>query len=71
MALSDKQKKIIMAGIGISKRRGAGKDFIEIVENKITGATLTAFVSALKTELIAMKTARKTAIQSEITNLNA
>ena len=71
MALTDKQKEIITRGTKLRDNKGDNKSFIDIVEEKITGTTLTNFVDALKTEIVARNNARKTAIDADNTDINS
>jgi hypothetical protein len=70
MALTDKQKNILRRGFKISTDAGAGKSFVQILEENLTAAKLSEIVSAVKAELVAQKTASKNALESEITELN-
>ncbi len=71
--MTDKQKKILKAGIGLRKIRGndMSKDFIDIIEDTLSAQAKSNLLSALKIEVIARRSAEKSRLENEITDLSA
>jgi hypothetical protein len=69
MPWTDKQRKIISMSMGLKKRVEGTKDFMQILEEKVTGSVLTGLVTALKAELVAQKTAASDEMTAEIAEL--